>query len=75
MTKKAVSIKKPQRETVLAFAEAKKAKKGSMLIPDGDVRMTANIRADLHRRLKVEAVMRQTTIGELLEGFIENNIP
>jgi len=40
-------------------------------VPDGDVRLTANIRQDLHLRLKIEAARRRTTIGELIEEFIE----
>ena len=75
MAKGSVSIKKPQREKVLAFAVEKLEPRGSGLLPSGDVRLTANIREDLHRRLKVEAVMQRTTIGELLEDLIGKHIP
>ena len=47
------------------------APKVSGAVPDGDVRLTANIRQDLHLRLKIEAAQRRTTIGELIEEFIE----
>lgn len=43
-------------------------------IPDGDVRLTVNVRQDLHLRLKVEAAHRRTTIGEILEELIEAHI-
>lgn len=43
-------------------------------VPSGDVRLTANIRADLHLKLKIEAANRRTSIGELLEEIIEQNI-
>jgi hypothetical protein len=43
----------------------------SGLVPQGDVRLTANIRGDLHLKLKIEAANRRTSIGELLEELIE----
>lgn len=43
-------------------------------VPDGDVRLTANIRQDLHLRLKIEAAHRRITIGELVEELIAQNI-
>ena len=43
----------------------------SGLVPVGDVRLTANIRSDLHMRLKVRAAQERTTIGELIERWVE----
>ena len=40
-------------------------------VPAGDVRLTANIREELHLKLKILAARRRTTIGELLEEMIE----
>jgi hypothetical protein len=40
-------------------------------VPEGDVRLTANIRDDLHLKLKISAARRRTTIGELLEELVE----
>ncbi len=40
-------------------------------VPEGDVRLTANIRDDLHLKLKIAAARRRTTIGELLEELVE----
>ncbi len=40
-------------------------------VPEGDVRLTANIREDLHLKLKIVAATRRTTIGELLEDLVE----
>lgn len=40
-------------------------------VPAGDVRLTANIRKDLHLRLKVAAASQGTTIGELIEMYVE----
>ena len=49
-------------------------KKVSGLVPAGDVRLTANIRQDLHLRLKISSAHRRTTIGEILEELIEKYI-
>jgi propanediol dehydratase small subunit len=46
----------------------------SGLVPEGDVRLTANIREDLHLKLKIAAARRRTTIGELLEEMVEKYI-
>ncbi len=43
-------------------------------VPDGDVRLTANIRADLHLKLKIAAARRRTTIGEIIEEMVEKHI-
>lgn len=43
-------------------------------VPDGDVRLTVNVREDLHLRLKVEAAHRRTTIGEIIEELIEAHV-
>jgi hypothetical protein len=41
------------------------------LVPTGDVRLTANIRGDLHLKLKIRAAQERTTAGELIEQWIE----
>lgn len=74
----AVSVKKPgavKRDTskALKFAEQGKSKSGQ--IPEGDCRLTANIKTDLHIRLKIEAAKRRMSIGDLVEELIDNNIP
>lgn len=43
-------------------------------VPEGDVRLTANIRAELHLRLKIAAATQRTTVGELIERLIESNL-
>lgn len=44
----------------------------SGLVPAGDVRLTANIRADLHMKLRVRAVKERTTVGELVEEWVDS---
>jgi len=67
------TVTKPGAAKTLQFAEKGKSKSG--LIPDGDVRLTANIKEDLHTRLKIEAAKRRMYIGDLVEELIETNIP
>ena len=72
----AVSIKKPgKRNTSKALQFAEKGKSKSGQIPDGDVRLTANIKKELHTRLKIEAAKRRMYIGDLVEELIEAKIP
>ncbi|MEJ1342474.1 MAG: hypothetical protein RPU34_06115 [Candidatus Sedimenticola sp. (ex Thyasira tokunagai)] len=53
---------------------AQEAGPKSGLVPEGDVRLTANIRGGLHLKLKIEAAQRRTTIGELIEELVEKNL-
>ena len=56
-------------------SKAKTAAKGtSGLVPKGDVRLTANIRQDLHLKLKIASAYRRTTIGEIIEELIEHYV-
>lgn len=79
----ASTLKKPTLDAVRSFAEGTPAtqsdkrppgkdKAASGQIPDGDVRLTANIREDLHLRLKIRAAEGRTTVGELIEEWIES---
>jgi hypothetical protein len=80
----AVSIRKPKMkndinaEDALSFAEPKKSvqeiNSKSGLVPDGNVRLTANIRFDLHLKLKMRAAQDRTTMGKLIEGLIEQHL-
>ena len=58
--------------TVTPMAARKTAPTGqkSGLVPTGDVRLTVNIRSDLHLKLKIRAAQERTTIGELIEQWI-----
>lgn len=53
-------------------SETAPAGQKSGLVPEGDVRLTANIRGDLHIKLKVRAAQERTTVGELIEKWIES---
>jgi len=50
----------------------KKKKKGN--VPEGDVRLGVNMDKKLHKRLKLAAVRRETTIGDLLEALIKKHL-
>ncbi len=75
MAKTKSTLRKPVLPTgeVLKFAEgrSKAATAKSGLVPEGDVRLTANIRGDLHLKLKIRAAQERTTVGELVERWIE----
>jgi hypothetical protein len=49
-------------------------KQVSGLVPSGDVRLTANIREDLHLKLKIHAAEQRTTIGEVLEQLLAKHL-
>lgn len=58
-----------------------RGKKGlSGQVPEGDVRLTCNIKSDLHLKLKIAAATRQATIGkaftvgELIEELIRQHL-
>ena len=63
---------KPGAGTVTPMAARKTAPTGqkSGLVPAGDVRLTVNIRGDLHLKLKIRAAQERTTVGELIEQWI-----
>ena len=80
---KVTAFKKPTLDAVQAFAEGGKSKTGSAgkaktgktasgQVPEGDVRLTANIREDLHQKLKIRAVQERTTVGDLIEEWVES---
>ena len=54
------------------------AQKGSEalsgLVPSGDVRLVANMREELHLKLKIAAANRRTTIGEILEELVAKHL-
>ena len=43
----------------------------SGLVPVGDIRLTANVKEEIHLKLKLVSVHRRTTIGELIEELVE----
>ena len=80
---KTPTLKKPvlSQDAVLGFAEgrtaAKSAKQSSVnarFAPPGDVRLTVNLREDVHLRLKIEAAKRRTTIGDIIEELVKANL-
>ena len=57
-----------------ASRAGRKSKPSPGPVPEGDVRLTANIREDLHLKLKIVAATRRTTIGELIEDLVEHHL-
>jgi hypothetical protein len=78
--------KKPELnvDRALSFAEADPSKDRQVppplpdrtgRVPEGDARLTVNIRKDLHERLKVAAFRRRTTIGAMIEEWVASTLP
>jgi len=43
-------------------------------IPEGDIRLSSNIDRGIHYRLKMAAVKEHTTIGQLIERLVDENL-
>ena len=57
----------------MAKKTEKQGKSGQ--VPEGDVRLVANIRKDIHKRLKHAVVEKETTIGDYLENLLDKHLP
>lgn len=71
------SITKPviDADAVHAFAEGSPRQVSKQPVPDGDVRLNANVRRGLHLRIKIEAARQGKSIGQLIEELIDKHIP
>lgn len=82
--KPAAVTRKPSLDTdaALSFATGQQARGKarvqaqtvSGLVPADDVRLTANIRKDLHLKLKIAAAESRTTIGEIIEALVARHL-
>ncbi|WP_026842247.1 hypothetical protein [Citrifermentans bremense] len=71
----AVRRERPEKRASRKKEQAKVPVKAvSGLVPEGDVRLTANIRQDLHLKLKIASAYRRTTIGEIIEELVEKYV-
>lgn len=67
------SLTKPSLAAVTTFAEG-----GNVLTirgrhaPAGDVRLTINIKQELHRKLKIKAIEENTTVGRMVEAWVQS---
>jgi hypothetical protein len=68
--KRKVRVKQPRLDKEIAGGLSSGNESKSGKVPTGDVRLTANVRSDLHLKLKIEVAKRRTTIGELIEELI-----
>lgn len=71
---KPVAVSRQSSPVAPQAASRKDKASGSSAVPEGDVRLTANIRQDLHLRLKIAAARQRTTIGELIEQWVESTL-
>lgn len=56
----------------MAFAESKPATKAAEQDGEKLARLNANIKADLHRKLKMKAAAEGVTMGDLIEAWIKS---
>lgn len=42
--------------------------------PAGDRRLTINIKKELHKKLKIEAIEKGITVGEIIEQLVEKHL-
>ena len=86
MAKAKAAFKKPAPPSaaVLRFAQGRQERRlksaadlsrPSNFPPAGSVRLTINLRKDLHLRLKVASARQSETIGLILETLIEKHVP
>lgn len=73
-TGKKAGTTKPDQKSRSKAKGAAKARPTSGQVPEGDVRLTANIREDLHLKLKIAAAHQRTTIGELIEKLVAKHL-
>ena len=76
------SLMKPSLATVTTFAEGGNELKDQTArllrsirgshAPAGDVRLTINIKQELHRKLKIKAIEENTTVGRMVESWIQS---
>jgi hypothetical protein len=73
MKRRIATLQKPTITAgqVLGFAEGRRKEEKATAAPAGDVRLTINLREDLHMKLKLRAVKDKTTAGELIESLVE----
>ena len=45
------------------------------IVPESDVRLTANIKQSLHMRLKIQAAKESISMGAIIERMIDENVP
>lgn len=42
--------------------------------PEGDKRLTINIKQELHKKLKIAAIEKGITVGEIIEQLVEKHL-
>lgn len=57
--------------TPMATKKTASTSQKSGLVPAGDVRLTVNIKDDAHQKLKIRAVQERTTVGDLIEAWVD----
>lgn len=70
----AAESKPAPRRRKPAEAATKASASRVFFAPEGDKRLTINMRQELHKKLKMAAVQQDTTVGEILEALVEKHL-
>ena len=63
------------RGRIIAHTASKTASNTRIFFaPEGDKRLTINLNADLHKKLKIAAIEQDLTAGEIIERLIEKHL-
>jgi hypothetical protein len=68
-------VKPPEFASAEAFVKGAVTPHGGRRPPPDDTRLTCNISTVLHTQLKIYAVKRKITVGELIEEWIIERTP
>ena len=66
-----ISIDTNKPKKTVQLAKKSLADNRIFFAPEGDKRLTINIRDDLHKKLKISAIEQGSTAGEIIEKLIE----
>ena len=63
------------KDKIIALTASKPAKNTRIFFaPEGDKRLTINLNAELHKKLKIAAIEQGITAGEIIEQLIEKHL-
>lgn len=62
-------------DKIMAHTASKPASNSRIFFaPEGDKRLTINLNAELHKKLKIAAIEQGITAGEIIEKLLEKHI-
>ena len=63
------------RDKIMGRTALKQASSARIFFaPEGDKRLTINLKAELHKKLKIAAIEQGITAGEIIEQLLKQNL-